>query len=227
MRRLLPPLLRRWLRARSLRFAQSLSEFDATRYWEGRYSAGGTSGEGSYGRLADFKARVINDFMAEHGAQSVIEFGCGDGNQLSLLNAPRYTGFDISRTAVQRCIDRFRSDRTKNFFLFDGASYCDAMGVFTADVVLSLDVIYHLVADAEFESYMSHLCSACRKHLILYTTDYDSAESGHQRHRAISVWMQGRPEYALVRTIPNPYAGSADGENRSDAKFLIYERVHS
>jgi hypothetical protein len=227
MRRLLPRSLRGWLRARSLRLAQSLSEFDATRYWEGRYSAGGTSGEGSYGRLADFKARVINVFIAEQGTQSVIEFGCGDGNQLSLLHAPKYTGFDISRTAVQRCINRFQHDRTKNFFLFDSASYRDAMGVFTSDLVMSLDVIYHLVADVEFEAYMAHLCSACQRYLVLYTTDYDSAEFGHQRHRAVTVWMQRRPEFALVRTIPNPYAGSADGEERSDAKFLIYERVHS
>ncbi len=227
IRRVLPRSLRAWIRTRSLRLAQSLSEFDATRYWEGRYAEGGTSGEGSYGRLADFKALVINEFVSEHGAQRVIEFGCGDGTQLTLLNVPKYTGFDISRIAVQRCIDRFRADATKSFFLFDGASFRDAAGIFMADVVMSLDVIYHLVAEVEFEAYMTHVCSACRKHLILYTTDYDRAESGHQRHRAISAWMQRRRDFALLRTIPNPYAGSADEQERSDASFLIYERVGS
>ncbi|TAT59972.1 hypothetical protein EGM92_29840 [Enterobacter cloacae] len=31
----------------------------------------------------------------------MMEFGCGDGNQLSLADYPRYTGFDISDHAIQ------------------------------------------------------------------------------------------------------------------------------
>lgn len=29
-------------------------------YWEQRYAGGGTSGAGSYGKLAEFKAEIIN-----------------------------------------------------------------------------------------------------------------------------------------------------------------------
>ena len=54
-------------------------------YWENRYKNNGNSGAGSYGRLAEFKADVINNFIAENKITSVIEFGCGDGNQLSLF----------------------------------------------------------------------------------------------------------------------------------------------
>jgi hypothetical protein len=225
IRRILPRSLRRWVRARSLRLAESLSEFDAARYWESRYAAGGTSGEGSYGRLADFKAKVINDFVAEHDVHIAIEFGCGDGNQLSLLRVPRYIGLDISASAVRRCIERFSADGTKSFFLFDAKSFRDTSGVFAADLVMSLDVIYHLVSDEEFEAYMRHACTASRRYLMLYTTDADSEEAGHQRHRAVSKWMQRRSDFVSVRRVENPYAGSEDGHERSDAAFLIYERV--
>lgn len=225
IQRMLPRSFRSWIQRRSLRLAASLSGFEAARYWEARYSSGGTSGEGSFGRLAEFKARVLNEFIVEHRVGSVIEFGCGDGNQLSLLRAPRYAGLDISRSALKRCIERFIADGTKSFFLYEGSSYLDSAHFFSADLVISLDVIYHVIADADFEMYMDHLFSACKKHLILYTIDYDSPDLGHQRHRAISEWMQRRAGFVLRQTIPNPFSGSEDNQQKSDAMFLIYERI--
>ena len=56
---------------------------NSVEWWERRYSSGGTSGEGSYGRLAEFKAEIVNKFVKENGIDSVVEFGCGDGKQLS------------------------------------------------------------------------------------------------------------------------------------------------
>ena len=53
-------------------------------YWEQRYREGGCSGAGSYGKFGRFKAQVLNQFVVEHGIRTVMEFGCGDGNQLSL-----------------------------------------------------------------------------------------------------------------------------------------------
>ena len=88
---------------------------DSASYWERRYSGGGHSGVGSYGLFAEFKADVLNRFVAAHAVQSVIEFGCGDGNQLALARYPRYLGFDISETAVARCRKRYRRDRGKSF----------------------------------------------------------------------------------------------------------------
>ncbi|MEM6772492.1 MAG: hypothetical protein AAF597_18085, partial [Bacteroidota bacterium] len=69
-------------------------------YWEARYRKGGNSGAGSYGELARYKAEVINAFIEEHGIESVIEFGCGDGHQLGLLKMTNYLGVDVSTTAV-------------------------------------------------------------------------------------------------------------------------------
>ena len=51
-------------------------------YWEQRYSSGSNSGDGSRGKLAEFKAEIINSLVKDKKIESVIEFGCGDGNQL-------------------------------------------------------------------------------------------------------------------------------------------------
>src|SRR6185369_13409893 len=76
-------------------------------YWERRYTEGGTSGAGSYHRLALFKAEVLNEFVARQGIRSVIEFGSGDGAQLELANYPRYVGVDVSKAAIETTRARF------------------------------------------------------------------------------------------------------------------------
>src|SRR5262245_15823168 len=84
--------------------SQPLRRFPGSgRYWEDRYGTEGNSGVGSYGKFAAFKAEVINVFVAARGVQSVIELGCGDGNQLKLAQYPKYTGYDVSETAVRKC----------------------------------------------------------------------------------------------------------------------------
>ena len=90
---------------------------DSASYWESRYAHGLNSGDGSYGELAKFKAEVLNSLVAEHGITSVIEFESGDGNQLELAEYPRYSGFDVSPSAVEACRARFSGDATKDFSL--------------------------------------------------------------------------------------------------------------
>ncbi len=88
-------------------------------YWEKRYETGGHSGDGSYNKLAEFKAEVLNKFVADNKIKTIIEFGCGDGNQLSLAQYPSYIGFDISKVVITNCTSMFRHDNTKTFKLMD------------------------------------------------------------------------------------------------------------
>ena len=110
-------------------------------YWAARYAQGGTSGAGSYGRLAEFKAEVLNDFVRENDIRTVVEHGCGDGNQLALAAYPRYLGLDVTTEAVALCRSRFARDATKEFRTLS------EYGGERAEVALSLDVIFHLVED--------------------------------------------------------------------------------
>ena len=87
----------------------------SAQYWEKRYTYGGSSGQGAYGRLAKFKAEILNNFVSELRVGSVIEFGCGDGNQLELAKYPDYVGLDVSEKAVALCKVKFTNDISKRF----------------------------------------------------------------------------------------------------------------
>lgn len=213
--RLLPGIRPLLLFRHQIRFRSS------TAYWERRYARGGTSGVGSYGDLATGKAAFLNDFVRSHDIRSVIEFGCGDGNQLSLADYPTYVGLDVSRYAVERCACRYADDPTKSFYLYDGTCFADHARLFTADLALSLDVIYHLTEDADFEAYMRHLFAAGRRFVIIYGTNREISDvAPHVRHRPFSRWVDRNcPDCHLVQVTSGP--GSGPGR----ADFFIYERV--
>jgi SAM-dependent methyltransferase len=190
-------------------------------FWERNYARGLTSGCGSYGELAQGKARFLNELVARQGIESVIEFGCGDGNQLALARYPRYVGLDVSRHALELCLRRFAADGSKSFFLYDGEHFRDNAGLFTADTALSLDVIYHLVEDAVFETYMGHLFGAGRRYVVAYTTNFaGTGTAPHVRHREITGWVERHcPGWRLASTAPGP------STERDRADFFVYERL--
>lgn len=190
-------------------------------YWARRYATGGTSGEGSYGELAAFKAEILNEFVAANNLASVIEFGCGDGNQLALAKYPRYAGFDVSPHAVSLCQKRFAGDPSKIFGLVD-----DYRGE-QADVGLSLDVIYHLVEDAVFEEYMRRLFSASLRHVIVYASNFQSPEgtAPHVRHRIFTDWVAAHePGFTLAKIVPNRYPIGLRSRETSFAHFFFFDR---
>ncbi len=193
----------------------------STAYWARRYAAGGNSGEGSYGQLAEFKAETINAFIKARGVNSVIEFGCGDGNQLRLLQYPTYIGVDVSPVAISTCRTTFGGDTTKRFVLLK--DFADER----ADLAISLDVIFHLVEDIVFEQYMCRLFGASLKHVIIYSSNYEPPEKlpPHMRHRVFTDWVVShQPNWELVQVIPNRYPIGLRATETSFAHFFIFER---
>jgi len=190
-------------------------------YWEQNYARGGTSGPGSYGILADGKAAFLNRFVHERDVCSVIEFGCGDGHQLSLAEYPRYVGLDVSRSAIGLCQRRFAGDATKSFFLYDGACFVDRSGVFTGDLAVSLDVIYLLTEDEVFETYMEHLFAAGGRFVVIYATNTEMRGTApHVRHRRFTDWVDVHcPQWQLGQVAP----GTNDVPGRAD--FFAYQRI--
>jgi SAM-dependent methyltransferase len=199
---------------------QRLAYGDSASFWERNYARGATSGSGSYGALAEGKGRFLNTFVREQAVGSVIEFGCGDGNQLLLADYPRYVGLDVSRSAIGLCQRRFAADPAKSFFLYDGTCFTDRAGVFTADLALSLDVLYHLTEDRVFETYLTHLFAAGRRLVVIYSTNEEMGGTApHVRHRHFTSWIEANcPGWALtgVSRGPNPDQARAD--------FFVYER---
>ena len=211
-----------WQATRPLRFR--LARFHSPDYWDSRYLQGGNSGAGSYGELAAFKAVILNDFVQQHRIDSVIEFGCGDGNQLALSTYPAYVGVDISPAAIQLCQDRFRNDSSKKFLLYDSGK-----DLTQADLALSLDVIYHLVEDDIFERYMGSLFAAARRFVIIYSDNQEAVrEALHVRHRKFSDWVdENQPGWRLAQHILNDFPYDPATQTGSWSDFWIYEKTQA
>ena len=179
---------------------------DSGRYWERRYAKGGTSGTGSYGSAAAWKAEVVNGWVRVHGVTSVLDLGCGDGNQLSLADYPRYLGLDRSATAIRGCIRRYRSDPSKSFLCYDPQTLADPAGWLRADLALSMEVLFHLVEDQVFDEYLRRLFDAADRLVVICSTDiWLPQTSPHERHRPFTQWVvEHRPQWQLVSSVAPP-----------------------
>lgn len=209
-------------------FSDKLSKdksFLSLNYWEERYRNGGTSGAGSYGVLADFKAMVVNKFISDQSIQGLIEFGSGDGNQLSKILVKNYVGVDVSEAAVQHCRKMFKMDVSKKFF----TNTDFLIKPLKADLTISLDVIYHLVEDENFEDYMHMLFEASEKYCIIYSCNDDTFEvnAPHVRRRKFSEWVEKNIQnWHLFGILYNdyPYSKLKNGKTSSMSDFYFYKR---
>lgn len=200
-----------------------LNFFNSKDYWEDRYKKGYNSGDGSYGKLAEFKADVINTFVKVNNVKKVIEFGCGDGNQLKYFLFNEYTGFDVSLTIIESCRKLYENDKHKKFRTMN--EYKDEQ----AELVLSLDVLYHLVERNVYEEYISKLFNAASKYVIIYssnTNNNSKNQTVHVKHRKFSDYVElNFPNWKLLSTIPNRYPFMGDYKEGSIADFFIYKKI--
>jgi len=209
------------------RYADQLAWRGSRSYWEARYSGGGNSGAGSYGHLAHYKADVLNEFVNLRQVESVIEFGCGDGNQLSLARYPNYVGLDVSKTAIEKCVSLFNEDSTKHFSLYIPDKFGkDTKGV-AADLGISLDVVYHLVEDKLFSFYMGHLFQVSQKYVIIYSSNHNEIiKDSHVRHRRFTEHVAANfKQWRLTQRLENRYPSTQYGDaTGSFADFYFFEK---
>ncbi len=193
------------------------------KYWIQRYNSGKNSGSGSYNQLAEFKAEIINDFVTNYNITSIIEYGCGDGNQLMLAEYPSYIGFDVSQKALNLCQNLFFQDKSKTFSLIR-----DYKGE-RAQLTLSLDVVFHLVEDEIFHGYMERLFDSSDEYVIVYSSNTDdNAEDqcDHVKHRKFTSWVEKhRPEWKLIKYIPNRFPLKNGDKDSSFCDFYMYEKL--
>lgn len=177
--------------------------FDYKKYWQDRYKQGGNSGAGSYGEHAEYKAAVVNDILREHGVHSVLEFGCGDGNQLQYMNYEEYVGLDISREAVRRCRAMFASDKTKRFKTYSPRRRLSE-GVF--DATISLEVLMHIVDEAEFVATLDLMFEHSRDIVILQAPLVELlpyVSGSHELHRELLPYLEAYP-FTILDVIVHP-----------------------
>ena len=152
----------------------------------------------------------------------MIEYGCGDGNQLKYAKYPSYIGYDVSPKAISMCREIFDGDSTKTFRLM--SEYSGEK----AQLTLSLDVVYHLVEDAVFHEYMQRLFDSAERFVIVYSSNTNDSDMNvqHVRHRKFSDWVERlKPDWEIRQQIPNKYPFNRDTHEGSFADFFIYERT--
>ena len=117
---------------------------------------------------------------------------------------------------------RFANDPAKSFFLYDGACFADRGGVFGADLAISLDVIYQLIEDRVFETYMTHLFAAGHRFVVAYSTNMKLGDTApHVHHRVFTAWVQNHcPKWVL-----DGVTRGSNAELAACADFFIYRRV--
>lgn len=191
----------------------------SSQYWEDRYKNKGNSGSGSYGILSKYKANFVNNFLKNNNIKSVIEFGCGDGNQLSLINYPIYYGIDVSQKSIEFCKQIFLDDKSKNFFQLSETPDL------VCDLSISMDVIFHLVEDEIYENHIQNLFSHSSKFVLIYSSNENKKQlffQPHIKHRNFSDWILKKyNNWSLLSYYENPYKKFIDG---SFSDFYIYKK---
>jgi len=200
------------------------NNFNSKNYWEQRYKNKGNSGSGSYNHLAIFKAEIINNFIKKNNINSVIDYGVGDGNQLNLLdiNNTKYTGIDVSPTVINKCKELFIKDKSKQFILDSEINNN------SADLVLSCDVIYHLIEENVYYDYMKHLFTLANKYVIIYANNEDINHTIHVKFRKFTDYINNNfKDWKLIEHIPNKYPQliiGQDNDHTSPSDFYIFEK---
>jgi ubiquinone/menaquinone biosynthesis C-methylase UbiE len=197
------------------------ASFDYKRFWEENYERGGNSGSGSYGVLAAFKAEIINEFIAQNKVQTVMEYGCGDGNQLSYMNYPAYLGLDIAYSSIEQCIRKFKDDHSKSFQVYRPSHFVNH-AFFTAELVVCLDVLYHIIDEDDFQKTLDDIFTSATKYVILYTkvTEDNPVSSVLTiRDRNIMEYLKRYQDFRVSHKIEQRYP------RLSSASFIILEKI--
>jgi len=162
---------------------------DSSSFWEQRYAYGGNSGKGSYGEEAVAKAKLLNDLIKNLNIKLVIELGSGDGHNASLYEVDQYVGFDISKTAVANCTRDYKHLNSHSFLHLNGEYHNHIArvndGLKPEEIlVISFDVIFHLIEEHVFKNYMEQLAASNANYALVYASNYDKeGAQPHVRHR--------------------------------------------
>ncbi len=195
-------------------------------FWENHYQKNGNSGTGSYGRLAEFKAEIVNRFLEKEQIQTVIEIGCGDGNQISLIHYQSYTGVDVSDFIIEKNRIRYQEDKTKQFFCAETDR--EKYSTFRYEMAISMDVIFHLLEDSVFYRYMDDLFAFAERFVIIYSSNHEEYTRWPEyRHRNFMSYIQEKISgWELQQFIPNRYPYKIGMEETTSASdFYIFKKV--
>ena len=204
------------------------SFINSEKYWDDRYSYGGNSGSGSYGNDAQQKANFLNNILLKYNLDTVIDIGCGDGNNLKFFKPKNYIGIDVSETIIKKNISKFKYIDNYEFFVLKNnfsniLNYIDHLIRNHALLVVSFDVIFHLIEDDKYNDHINFINNINANYCLICSSDinieYDDSTL-HVRHRKYSTDLMNLGWNTIIQyELPN------DRDNRVIKLFFRGNKV--
>ena len=183
--------------------------------WQNRYQNGGNSGSGSYNELYIFKRDIINDIINKNNIQSIIDFGCGDGNQIKEINTQNYIGIDIADISIKICKMKYTNDNTKKFYTYDEINNVKLQ----VDLTMSLDVLYHILEGDLYIGYLKNLFNSSSNYVLIYSNNYYGGVLPHIYTRKFTDDVEKMfPNWEFQKRIKQIYP------EKSSADFYLYKK---
>lgn len=163
----------------------------ATDYWNQRY--GGyfsksfqNSGAGTHGPMADTKLQLLKGL----DIQSITDIGCGDfhfAKRVLEMYPVRYTGLDISQVIIEK--------NKKDYPQYDFRMMGD---IPEADLLLCIDVLFHILDDKKLEELLSQIEDAWTKYLAVTAYEKHAEVGAHMRIQPFDYRRFGKPKIRQV-----------------------------
>lgn len=165
-----------------------MSDFDTAYYWNERYQQRGNSGAGSYGGQLEKKLNWLKGLEVN----SITEIGCGDFNfgshLMELYPNATYSGCDISKVVLEKNREKYPQ---YNFYPAGGHNP-------PSDLLLCIDVLFHITDDGEYQNMLDTLDKADWKYLAVTAYERDEELGGHVRIRNLDYKRFGEP---IIREV--------------------------
>ena len=143
-----------------------MPKYSERSFWDRRYREGGNSGAGSRGQEAIWKAEKVVRIARRDRIHSILDFGSGDGHVAravvrGLPGSVSYRGVDISPTTVLAASKGAPGNMT-----FEVADITEQFEG-SADMVLCLDVLFHLSTAEKHRAAIDVICRSFRSVAIV------------------------------------------------------------
>ena len=183
------------------------------KFWNRKYAEGGISGRGSIGKYRTWKWVKIRDVIGNF--REVIDVGCGDlkfwehpvANKILNQRRFKYLGIDISDEIITR--NRKFAPNLK----FICAPSHERIPE-KAEVVLALDLLFHIMDQGNFEETLDQLCKASKQWIVIYSwqknpfeKDYTVTDGKSQYFRKLNDYTHifNKHEFRLKDFYRVPY----------------------
>lgn len=170
-------------------------------YWENRYKNGGNSGAGSRGLLRLWKWKQINRYIDIKDSY-VIDIGCGDLAFWKHHGCRDYIGMDLSQTRI----DENRQMYPKLDFVAWNAAIPYKFK--PAETVLCLDMLFHVMDDADYVRILHNLATYSKDYIFIYTWEHSPGQltDTYQKYREFEDYLyvfSGAGFKLLEKRIPS------------------------